>query len=56
MAEQTKECCKKTLEQRLKTIRESYSSFPVIKDIACPVCREIVKIRVYKRPEEPESR
>jgi hypothetical protein len=55
MAEQTKECCKKTLAQKLKTIRESYASFPVIKDIACPVCREIIKIRVYERPEDSQT-
>ncbi len=54
MAEKTKECCRKTLEHKLKTIRESYASFPVIKDMACPVCREIIKIRVYERPEEPQ--
>ncbi len=53
MAEDTlKECCKKTLEKKLKIIRETYTSFPVIKDIACPVCQGIIKIRVYERPQE----
>ena len=47
-----KPCCEKTLNDRLKHIRKHYASFPVIKDIPCPVCRQIIQVRVYEKPVE----
>ena len=49
--EQTKACCQRTIERMLRVIRESYVSFPVIKDVPCEECKEILAIRVYAKPE-----
>lgn len=40
-------CCAKTREEWERRIRLYYSSFPIIKDVPCPDCRRILKIRVY---------
>ena len=50
-----KECCRRALEGKLRTIRAGYTSFPVIKDLPCPVCREIIKVRVYEKPRESRT-
>jgi len=50
-AQATKACCQRTIERMLRIIRESYVSFPVIKDVPCEECREILAIRVYAKPE-----
>jgi hypothetical protein len=56
MAEENlSQCCKQTLERKLRIIRAAYTSFPVIKDIACPICRKIIKIRVYEKGEEAQA-
>lgn len=47
-----KPCCEKTLNAQLKHIRDNYTSFPVIKDIPCSVCRQIIPVRVYEKPAE----
>jgi len=49
MADETaeKECCRRTRERWLARIRSYFTSFPVIKDVPCDDCREIVEIRVY---------
>jgi hypothetical protein len=47
----TKPCCQRTLDRMMRLIRESYVSFPVIKDIPCEECREILAVRVYRKPE-----
>lgn len=52
MAKALKSCCEKTLNLQLKHIRNNYISFPVIKDIPCPVCRQIIPVRVYEKPDE----
>jgi hypothetical protein len=52
MAKTLKPCCEKTLNTQLKHIRNTYTSFPVIKDIPCPVCRQIIPVRVYEKSEE----
>jgi len=31
-------------------IRKYFTSFPVIKDVPCDECREIIEIRVYGQP------
>lgn len=47
----TKACCQRTIERMMRMIRESYVSFPVIKDVPCEECKEILAIRVYTKPE-----
>ena len=42
-------CCIRHRERQLRLIRETYSAFPVIKDVPCPQCRQWVRIRVYDR-------
>ena len=46
-----KACCERTIARMLRLIRESYVSFPVIKDVPCEECKEILAIRVYAKPE-----
>ncbi len=52
MAEATgeKECCRRTRERWMRRIRAHFTSFPVIKDVPCDQCREILEIRVYEFP------
>src|SRR6202158_837069 len=45
-----KHCCEATRAEMLNHIREHYSSFPVIRDIPCRGCHQIIKIRIYERP------
>jgi hypothetical protein len=45
-----KDCCRRTIEEHHQRIRDTYVSFPVIKDLPCPVCKEILEIRVYEPP------
>ena len=45
-----KECCRRTRARWLRRIRSHYTSFPVIKDVPCDTCREILEIRVYSKP------
>lgn len=47
----TKACCQRTIERMMRLIRASYVSFPVIKDVPCEECKEILAIRVYSKPE-----
>ena len=49
-AQVEKECCARTRARWEKRIRLHYSSFPVIKDVPCAGCREILEIRVYELP------
>ena len=52
MPEQSAEkpCCARTRERWLKRIADYFTSFPVIKDVPCDECLEILEIRVYSRP------
>lgn len=45
-----KECCRRTRARWMNRIRAYYVSFPVIKDVPCDTCREILEIRVYEHP------
>ena len=45
---QEKECCVRTRARWEKRIRSSYASFPVIKDVPCDKCRQILEIRVFE--------
>ena len=47
---QEKECCRRTRARWMKRIRDYFTSFPVIKDVPCDGCREILEIRVYELP------
>ena len=47
----TKPCCQRTIDRMMRVIRENYISFPVIKDVPCEECKEILAIRVYSKPE-----
>ena len=44
---QEKECCARTRRKWEKRIRLHYNSFPVIKDVPCDRCRQILEIRVF---------
>ena len=45
-----KACCARTRARWMRRIASYYSSFPVIKDVPCDECREILEIRVYDLP------
>ena len=45
-----KECCRRTRERWLERIRAYFTTFPVIKDVPCDGCRQILEIRVYAEP------
>ncbi len=48
--EQEKDCCRATRARWERRIRAYYASFPVIKDVPCDTCREIIAIRVFETP------
>lgn len=45
-----KDCCRRTRTRWERRIRNYYASFPVIRDVPCDECRQIVEIRVYGVP------
>ena len=45
-----RECCRRTRERWIRRIRAYFVSYPVIKDVPCDQCRDIVEIRVYEYP------
>jgi len=45
-----KACCARTRQRWLKRIALYFTAFPVIKDVPCDTCREILEIRVYSQP------
>jgi hypothetical protein len=45
------ECCARVRRELMESIRRDYLSFPVIKSVACPTCKMVLKIRVYSREE-----
>ena len=48
---QEKDCCIRTRARWEKRIRLHYASFPVIKDVPCDKCRQILEIRVFAEEE-----
>ena len=42
-------CCARTRARWEKRIRLFYNSFPVIKDVPCDKCRQILEIRVFEK-------
>jgi hypothetical protein len=51
MAEILQPCCERARAHYLTRVAGGVASYPVIKDIPCPTCRRIIKIRVYARPD-----
>ena len=47
-AKQESECCARTRARWEKRIRAHYASFPVVKDVPCDKCRQILEIRVFE--------
>ena len=45
---QEQECCVRTRARWERRIRNYYASFPVIKDVPCDKCRQILEIRVFE--------
>ena len=45
---QENECCVRTRVRWEKRIRQHYASFPVVKDVPCDKCRQILEIRVFE--------
>ena len=45
-----KDCCRRTRDRWMRRIEAYYTTFPVIKDVPCDQCREILEIRVYGLP------
>jgi len=45
-----KDCCQRTRAGWAKRIAAYYTSFPVIKDVPCDECREILEIRIFESP------
>ena len=42
-----KDCCRRTRVRWMARIAACFTTFPVIKDVPCDRCREILEIRVY---------
>jgi hypothetical protein len=51
MAEDLQPCCAAARDDYVKRIADTITSYPVIRHFPCPVCRRIVKVRLYE-PEE----
>ena len=49
-AEGEKECCRRTRARWMRRIEAHFVSLPVIKDVPCDGCRQIIEIRVYDLP------
>jgi hypothetical protein len=44
-------CCVRERQRRLQRIRDTFTAFPVIKDVPCPTCKQWIRIRVYGRDD-----
>ncbi|MBI3783830.1 MAG: hypothetical protein HY270_10550 [Deltaproteobacteria bacterium] len=52
MAETLEACCRRARDTYVERISKVITSYPVIKSIPCPKCRQIIQIRMYG-PESP---
>ena len=52
MADTLQPCCVRAQERYVARITRNVTSYPFIKEIPCPTCRRVIKIRIYQRPEE----
>ena len=52
MAETLEPCCEKARRSYVTRLRKAIVSYPVIKDVPCPSCKRIIKIRLYTPPSE----
>ncbi len=50
MGEALKPCCEELRESFRRRAEATVTSYPVIKDLPCPVCKQIVPVRIYRRP------
>jgi hypothetical protein len=55
MAAKMKPCCEKTLEEARLRFEKLATSYPVIKEFPCPVCRQVLPLRIYGPPEEEQE-
>jgi hypothetical protein len=49
-ADDEKDCCRRTRARWMRRIEAHFVSLPVIKDVPCDECRQIIEIRVYDLP------
>ncbi len=52
MAEKLEPCCQRAWHAYVERLRKAIVSYPVIKDVPCPSCKRIIKIRLYTPPGE----
>jgi hypothetical protein len=43
------------LRQYYRRIALAVTSFPVIRDLPCPVCKRILAVRIYRASDLPED-
>ena len=55
MAETLQACCIEARDAYIERIIKSIASYPVIKTIPCPTCRQIIPIRLYGPPGTGEA-
>jgi hypothetical protein len=55
MADDQRPCCEQTLRQYYRRIALAVTSFPVIRDLPCPVCKRILAVRIYRASDLPED-
>ena len=55
MAEALQSCCQKARDGFIRRIARTITSYPVIKEIPCPVCRRIIPIRLYVAPSSTDA-
>jgi len=46
-----KDCCRRTRAGWMKRIATYYTAFPVIKNVKCDECTNVLAIRVYEKPD-----
>lgn len=52
MATALKPCCEEMVRRYKQRVRDAFTTYPVIKDLPCPVCKQIVPIRIYSPEDE----
>lgn len=50
-----KECCQRSRARWRKQIKTYYTAFPVIKNVKCDVCTNILQIRYYEPPGDVDD-
>ncbi len=52
MPETLKPCCEKARKKYVERVLLHVQSYPVIKAVPCPTCRQVIPIRIYAPPEK----